>query len=146
MRRLQQPVLRWSVPLLLMAWTAVILVLTMAPLEEVRGEISFSITKLGHTVLFFVWTVLAGLYVMLFRGNRSVRLLPLLIAGTLFGAAIELLQLVLPFNRSARLLDVAMNAIGAAAACGVLHWLRRQLRQPSPAAAGDSARATANRA
>ncbi|TVR35353.1 MAG: VanZ family protein [Spirochaetaceae bacterium] len=116
----------WIIPLLLAAWTAGMLALTMAPLEEVRAGISFSITKLGHTVLFFGWTVLAGLYVMVFRGNWGVRLVPLLIAGTLFGVAIELAQLLLPFGRSARLLDVVMNAIGAAAGCLVLQRVRRR--------------------
>ena len=40
--------------------------------------------------------------------------------------AIELGQLLLPFGRSARLLDATMNAIGAAAGCLVMRQVRRR--------------------
>ncbi len=45
-------------------------------------------------------------------------------AAVAFGAALELVQALLPFDREGALVDVGINAIGAAAACLVLYRLR----------------------
>ena len=133
----------WAIPMLLAGWTLAMLLLTLMPMAEVRGELPFIVTKLGHSVLFFGWTVLAGLYLMVFRRKWTIGLLPLFVAATLFGAGIEVAQQLLPFNRTGRVLDVIMNAIGAAGGC----WALARFRASRPGATGapGAANATANR-
>ena len=114
----------WVIPTLLVGWTLGMLLLTLMPMEEVRAELPFGITKLGHTVLFFGWTALAGIYLMVFRRKWTIRLIPLFVTATLLGGGIELAQHLLPFNRTGSLLDVVMNAIGAATACWALARFR----------------------
>lgn len=86
---------------------------------QVSGSLPY-IDKLVHFIMFGTWTFFYGL-VRFLKGNFA--LLPLFIWGGLFGCAIELLQHLLPIDRSPELLDLVADLSGTGAAVLLLYAL-----------------------
>lgn len=106
-------VMRW----LAISWTIIMLIGCLTPHTELPGPILTLNDKLMHVAIFvpfsLLW-ILAG-----FRFNS------VLIAGCLLGALIELLQYVLPINRSADWIDLFADCVGTIAGVGlVMAWYR----------------------
>lgn len=119
---------RWGVAaslLFLLLWSVITVLLTLMPERRIGPELSFAAAKLGHVVLFGGWTFIVGVTVAAWRGLPKLCVPLLWVAAVCFGAAIELLQTVLPFDRSGSLLDVIINAVGVTAACIVLRRLQK---------------------
>lgn len=96
--------------------------LTLIPSDFLNSSPIWSFDKLGHILLFGSWTFLLGLYRMM-QNSRQNSVWPIFLAGLVFGGAIELLQYLLPFNRTAELLDLACDSVGALAAVLLLKVL-----------------------
>lgn len=54
-----------------------------------------------------------GLTIMLYFEKKSISILLIVISGIVFGAIVELMQFMMPFDRSGSLYDVGLNTIGA---------------------------------
>ncbi len=114
------------IPWALAVWTVTILVFTLAPRDSVAGSAPFAVAKGAHVIAFGGWTFLLGLYLGVYRRRQQLHIVPLLLAGVVFGAIVELGQLLLPFGRSGTVLDVAINAAGVTAALLVLRWMQNR--------------------
>ncbi len=102
---------------LAVAWTVTMLIGCLTPHDQVPDELMTWNDKGLHIAIFalfsFLW-VLAG-----FRLGRVA------IAGLFVGALIEVLQYVLPINRSADWLDLLADCIGTGVGIGsALVWNR----------------------
>ena len=114
--------------LILLLWSLATIGLTLLPGGTIGPQVPNVVAKLGHVLLFGGWAFIAGVGVVARRGTQRLNLRLLWIAAVGFGAAIELAQTLLPFNREGSLLDVVINAVGVSAACLVLHSLQRRRR------------------
>lgn len=136
---------RWGVAaslLVLLLWSVITVLLTLIPERRIEPELSFAAAKLGHLVLFGGWTLIVGITVAAWRGLPKLSLPLLWVVAVSFGAAIELLQTVLPFDRSGSPLDVVINAVGVTGACIVLRRLQKRHAvgdKPSAATQADRA-------
>jgi len=70
--------------------------------------------------MFGGWTFLYGMF-RAFKMNKKPNLLTVFFLGTMYGLLIEVLQFILPTNRSPELLDFIADMTGALVAIGVLH-------------------------
>ena len=118
MNRLNQlnysPIMRW----LAITWTAIMFIGCLTPHDQVPDELLTWNDKLLHVAIFALF---AGLWSL--NGLRVTRIL---IAGLVAGALIEVLQYVLPINRSADWLDLAADVVGTGIGIGLgLVWVRR---------------------
>ena len=104
--------------------TAATLLLTLLPGDYIINKSIWSYDKLGHALLFGVWTFLFGLYQRL---NHPSLAHPFIIftVGILFGGLIELLQYLLPIQRHADWLDLGVDALGAFIAILAIHYFFR---------------------
>lgn len=126
----QQAVLRWSLPILTLAWAAFLFWVSTstrgaeAAVRASPDPFDWLISPAAHLG---GYGVLAGL--SLLSSWRTWPRLPLplawsFVAATLYGAALEVYQTTLS-TRAGTWEDVALNATGAAAALAVLTALRR---------------------
>lgn len=122
------PILNRMIPALLIIWTLITLYLTLSPSEYLGDPGIFQFDKLGHFAMFGGWTGLIGLYLMLYKRKYDINLFPLIIIGITFGAFIEFLQLVLPFDRSPSFMDMVANSLGCISAWGVLKILQNRVK------------------
>lgn len=113
-----------AIPFALALWTMAMIGLTIPAQADLRAGLSTGTMKLGHSAMFFGWTVLVGLYAMVYREKWSLRLPRLFLATVAFGATIEILQSALPFGRTGSVIDILWNSAGAAPACVVLWRIR----------------------
>ena len=92
--------MRW----LAIVWTIIMLIGCLTPHEDVPGPLITWNDKVLHVAIFapfsFLWM------------QAGFRLTNVVIAGILFGALIEVLQYVLPINRSADWADLFADSIG----------------------------------
>ena len=107
--------------------TIVIMVLTLMPSENLGSLELFSYDKLGHFSIFFIWTFLFALSVATFK-NRQTPLIVIFLTGSLFGIAIEILQYMTPYGRSANIFDAAADIAGSLAAVLLLRYLQKQVK------------------
>jgi VanZ family protein len=112
------------VPLVLLAWTAMVVYLTLSPSDFLPETSLLGYDKLGHFGMFGGWTGLIGLLVVFYMRRESSSLWPIWVAGMLFSLAIELAQWGLPLGRSAEWADMVANALGCTAATGIIMLLR----------------------
>lgn len=91
--------------------TAITLGLTLLPIDQVMPSRIWSFDKLGHLALFGGWTFLVGYYRYLLN-PETINLFIIFFIGVFFGVAIELLQYIMPLNRTADLFDIAYNTLG----------------------------------
>lgn len=96
-------------------FTLALLWLTLAPMDGPSVNPGGFLDKMAHFCLFGLWSYLFGSF---FDGKwKGVQLFALTaVAGTLFGALIEGLQLILEMGRSFEVLDMIANAAGAVCA------------------------------
>jgi len=124
-----------------LVWGAVILVVSVVPVEWVFGlapESTWAQSgSLGHAFEFGLFAVLVSVAVARARGDGgpTAGFLAGAAAGLGYGAAIELIQAPIPY-RSADPRDFALDALGVAAALGLLWYARRRARRAAPVAAG----------
>ncbi len=103
-------------------WVAVIFALVMASLPQAAALPGNPNDKLLHILAFAVLALLAA-----FAYPRA-RLLAILVGLSLFGAMIELVQLIPALNREADWIDWATDTLAAAAVLGCV-FLPRRLRR-----------------
>ncbi len=88
----------------------------------------FSFSKLGHFGMFGGWTGLVGLYYLIVKNNLNPPLLAITLSGIMFGAGIEILQHIMPFNRTGSMVDIFYNSLGCITAHFILIYIRNILR------------------
>jgi VanZ family protein len=92
-------------------FTSSILIGTLIPGSSLSEYEVFSYDKLMHLLAFMAWTLGTGICWRAYN-NRRAPLKLLVVAPILFGIAIEVLQGILPTNRSPEWMDVVFDAIG----------------------------------
>ncbi len=120
--------LRIVIPPVFVLWTITMLALTLLPGDAIPSVSLFSYDKVGHFGMFGGWTFFLGLYIIVYRENVEINLYLLAMAGILFGASIEVLQYLLPTNRTASWGDIVANTLGCITAILVLHPLKNFLK------------------
>lgn len=116
-----------SIPILILLWTLLILYFTLFPSDNLFDTDLFSYDKIGHFGMFGGWTGLIGLYFLIYKKDNNAPLFTILIIGIIFGAFIEFLQFLLPFDRNANLMDIAANSLGCITAYLILSYLRAKI-------------------
>mgnify|MGYP000262090707 FL=1 len=92
-------------------FTSSILIGTLIPGPSLLEYEVFSYDKLMHLLAFMAWTLGTGICWRAYNDRRAP-LKRLVVAPILFGIAIEVLQGILPTNRSPEWMDVVFDAIG----------------------------------
>lgn len=108
--------------------TITALILTLLPADQLSQTNLLAYDKLGHFLLFYVWTYLFGLTAMFWNWNRFTHLTVVLIASILFGLAIEIMQRIFPINRAFEWADLAADAAGSILAIISLYYMRKKYR------------------
>ncbi len=116
--------LKYIIPILFVFWMLVSLYLTLFPSELLIERSKMHHPKIGHVILFGGWTFLLGLTQIFSRGKYTQPLWVVFLAGVAFGASVELLQFVLPFDRQGSIIDIGYNTIGSTIAIIMLILLR----------------------
>tara|TARA_R110002096_G_scaffold326134_1_gene520032 strand:- start:14237 stop:14581 length:345 start_codon:yes stop_codon:yes gene_type:complete len=106
--------------------TIAILIVTLSPAKNLSTINIWDYDKLGHFLMFGVWTFLYGLSQAV-RQKRKPNLWMVFILGSAYGLLIELLQFVLPTNRSPETLDFIADMIGSALAILPLNILLNRI-------------------
>lgn len=108
-------------PLLLLGWMILALYLTLFPGDMLITAARWGNPKLGHVILFGGWTFLFGLNMMVYFRRPFFPIYITLLIGIFFGAAVEMMQGLMPFGRTGTLADIGFNTIGVGIA-GLLLW------------------------
>lgn len=104
--------------------TGLIVYGTLLPSDyQVSGSFPY-LDKFVHFIMFGTWTFFYGLVRFL---TGKFTLLPVFIWGGLFGLAIELMQHLLPIDRSPELLDFVADISGTGAAIVLLYVLAKSV-------------------
>lgn len=99
--------------------TAATLALTLLPVDRMLPSGIWSYDKLGHLAIFGSWTFLVGYYRYLRKPDR-LNLTAIFLGGLFFGIAIEILQYLMPLNRTADIADVLFDALGCLIGVSIL--------------------------
>ena len=91
--------------------TLLILFGTLMPNSDLPKYQVFNYDKVMHIGAFMAWTLATGITWRAFQPKR-VSLAILIIVPLLFGIAIEILQGILPTNRSPEWIDIIFDALG----------------------------------
>lgn len=91
------------------------LAVTLLPANSFSEFSVFDYDKAGHFLMFAVWTFLYGI-VRAIGKDRPPNLISVFLYGLFYGILIEVLQFVLPTNRSPELLDFIADALGSLSA------------------------------
>lgn len=105
----------------LLLCTVAILAATLYPTSKSLSIDIFEYDKIGHFLMFLIWTFFYGVYRAI-KKDKKPNLLVLFLIGCFYGLLIELLQHFLPTNRSPELLDFVADALGSLVAIIVLHF------------------------
>jgi len=124
----RNPYIVQSIPWVIASWTIIILYLTMTPSESLGDYKIFKYDKLGHAAIFGGWTFLLGMTQLVYRNKISAALWPIALTGVLFGGFIELMQYLLPFDRSASWDDIIANIVGCVLALIVLLYIKKNIK------------------
>lgn len=117
---------RIVISILLVIATGVILFFTLAPSEHLGESELYKYDKLGHFLLFFFWTMIFGLFMFSLKHNKA-SLLFIFIVGAGFGVAIEIVQGIMPFNRSPNVYDAIADIAGSLAATVLLYFVKKKV-------------------
>lgn len=109
---------------LLIISTGLILYGTLFPGDYDLPDPVFGYDKAIHFIMFGTWTFFFGI-VRFLKGKYN--LLPIFAAAALFGLLIEILQYLLPVNRTAEFLDFAADVSGTGMALLVLYILSKKV-------------------
>ncbi|MGF1668990.1 MAG: VanZ family protein [Balneolaceae bacterium] len=110
---------------LLFLLTLLTLSLTLLPVDRVITSNIWQYDKIAHAVLFGTWTFVLGLY-LLFATKKELPLFAIFLIGAFFGITIEILQEILPINRTGDLNDALADIFGCFIAVLALKWLTRK--------------------
>lgn len=113
---------RKSILFLFVAVTVSILFGTLYPAEKLSQINIWDYDKIAHFGLFAIWTFLFGLVYAVQKKN-SPNLWFVFGLSLFFGLLVEILQFVLPTNRSPELYDFIADALGSGAAVILLHFI-----------------------
>ncbi len=113
---------RRSFIILFVSVTLLILVGMLYPSAQISKINFWDYDKIWHFVLFLIWTFLYGL-VRAIREKRAPNLWLVFIFGLAYGILVEILQFILPTNRSPEVADFIADALGSLAAIGILKWV-----------------------
>ena len=91
--------------------TLLILFGTLMPGSNLPEYQVFNYDKLVHAGAFMAWTLATGITWRAFQPKRA-SLNVLIVAPLLFGVGIEILQGILPTNRSPEWMDIVFDALG----------------------------------
>lgn len=105
--------------------TIITLALTLLPAGKVMPKQVWTFDKLGHLLIFGSWTFLIGYYRLLTK-PKILNLFTIFFVGVLFGTAVEVLQYLMPFKRSADFLDIAFDALGCFIGVLALYLLQKK--------------------
>jgi VanZ family protein len=109
----QSNTLRW----LAIAWTVIMFIGCLTPHDNVPDELLTWNDKFLHVAIFAGF---AGLWSL-----SGLRPISILIGGLIAGALIEILQYLLPINRSADWFDLVADIVGTGIGIGLaLVWVR----------------------
>ncbi|AKD54124.1 VanZ family protein [Spirosoma radiotolerans] len=100
--KLTPTLFRW----LAIVWTVIMLIGCLTPHSELPDELVDWNDKAQHIAIFALFTLLWRL--------AGLKFTPVALTGIVFGALIEVLQYVLPINRSADWADLFADSIGVA--------------------------------
>lgn len=103
---------KYLVPVLFGVLTLVVLILTLVPAGALGSSPIWSYDKLGHFLMFGSWTFLLGAYLYI-SNSHTLNLFTIFFIGVSFGVFVELLQFLMPFQRSADLFDIAFDSLGS---------------------------------
>ena len=123
------PVIIKAIPPVFILWTLLMLALTLLPADSIPDSRLFSFDKIGHFAMFGGWTFFLGLYIIAYKRKTDANLFLLMLAGILFGGSIEIMQHLLPGNRSASWGDFTANTLGCIVAYLILSPLRQYLKR-----------------
>lgn len=116
---------RQYIKILLILTTLLILFLTLLPASQMSSSEVFNYDKAGHFIIFFVWTLLYGLF-MFTRENTETKLLLIFLAGCFFGISIEIFQGILPIDRHMDLNDALVDIAGSLFAITLIFLVKRR--------------------
>ena len=114
--------------ILLAAATLVVMLTTLLPADTVGKSQLFQFDKIGHFLLFFIWTLIFGLYAFS-KKNTEAGLVWVLIAGFSFGVIIELLQEFTALGRKMEMGDIILDFLGTICAVLTLLYIKRNVLQ-----------------
>ncbi|MEX0608501.1 MAG: VanZ family protein [Balneolaceae bacterium] len=109
---------------LLVLSTFAILVGTLLPSNYNLPIAIWGYDKVAHFIAFGVWTFIYGI-IRFLKGKYA--LFPVFLVGSFFGIIVELLQFMLPTNRSAEFLDLVADLSGAAFAILLLYMILKNV-------------------
>ncbi|GAB5410814.1 MAG: hypothetical protein BalsKO_31790 [Balneolaceae bacterium] len=95
--------------------TITILFGTLYPSDTFSKINIWDYDKVGHFLMFVVWTFLFGIVRAVLK-KRKPSLFMVFSLGLFYGIMIEVLQFILPTNRSPELYDFIADALGSAVA------------------------------
>lgn len=110
--------------LLFFVITVATLALTLLPSEHLGQNRLFRYDKLGHFMMFFSWTLAFGFLSFSKKGPENTKIMGIFFAGSLFGIAVETLQLYMPYGRSADIYDAIADILGSLSAAIVLKYIK----------------------
>lgn len=120
----------WLVTAGVIVLTIITLALTLMPAGKVLPHQVWTFDKVGHLLIFGSWTFLLGYYRFL-RKSARLNLFTIFIIGVLFGAAVEILQYLMPFHRHPDWFDIAFDALGCFLAIFALHIVQKRSHKGS---------------
>ena len=92
--------------------TIIILAGTLLPSKNLSKINIWDYDKIGHFLMFAAWTFLFGIVRAVLK-KRKPSLIMVFSLGLFYGLLIEILQFILPTNRSPELYDFIADALGS---------------------------------
>jgi|AntRauTorcE11898_2_1112593.scaffolds.fasta_scaffold21892_3 VanZ family protein len=111
---------------LLILSTGVILYGTLFPVNYKVPKSLIGMDKLVHLLMFGAWTLFYGLVRFL---KKKYKLFPVFLVGAFFGLLIEILQYLLPTQRTPEVMDFLADITGTGFALIVLYVLSKKVSE-----------------
>lgn len=121
---------RVAVTYTFLAITVLILYMTLMPSDRIGSFAIYEYDKLGHFMVFFVWSLSFGLLINSFK-KTYVNLYLVFFTGSLFGICIELLQGWMEHGRTPDYADAIADILGCLVAVAVLKVMKPHLQKNS---------------
>ena len=117
---------RLVIGFILFVATLLLLFFTLATPSRLGDSELYNYDKLGHFMLFFIWTFIFGLFMISLK-NEHASLLFIFITGSVFGITIEILQGIVPFDRNPNIYDAIADVAGSLTAAIMLLVVKKKL-------------------
>lgn len=121
---------RITVSFAFLSITLLILYMTLMPSDRIGSFAIYEYDKLGHFMVFFVWSLSFGLLINSFKATY-VNLYLVFFTGSLFGIFIELLQGWMEHGRTPDYADAIADILGCLVAVAVLKLMKPVLHKNS---------------